>query len=359
MFDQRRPIIVPVGGFLGAGKTRLILCATQMLANNGIRAGIVTNDQGEEFVDTEWARGLGLVAAEVGGGCFCCNFSKLIVAVEGLLGIEPAVIFVEPVGSCTDISATVLQPLKALYAKRFQLAPFTVLVDPARARELSGIRADEQMKYLFTQQLLEADLICSTKADLGRTAPAFKGYRNLRSLSAKTKEGVGAWLSEVVGGSIEAGSRLLEDVDYALYAAAEAELGWLNWRIVVRLDEALSPTALAGPLFDGIRGALAKPRIAILHLKMTDRCESGFLEAGLCRSSDEPEVSGDMTASPAREHEITVNLRAKADPQQLTMAVAEACEWLPGKVRFIRQDCFQPGAPKPEHRYRHVVAPRN
>jgi hypothetical protein len=355
MFDRSRPIIVPVGGFLGAGKTRLILCAAQTLTKNGIRAGIVTNDQGEEMVDTEWARSLDLATAEVSGGCVCCNFSEMIGALDGLLSHEPAVIFVEPVGSCTDISATVLQPLKALYAERFQLAPFTVLVDPARARELAGTRADEQMKYLFTQQLLEADLICRTKADLGGPAPALLGYRNLRSLSAKTEEGVGAWLSEVVGGSMEAGSRLLEDVDYALYAAAEAALGWLNWRMVVKLDEALSPPALSGPLFDGIRGGLAGQKIAILHLKMTDRCESGFLEVGVCRNSDAPEVSGDLTASPAKEHEITVNLRAKADPEQLSTVMAEACERLPGEVRFTRQDCFQPGAPKPEHRYRQVV----
>jgi hypothetical protein len=182
-------------------------------------------------------------------------------------------------------------------------------------------------------------------------------YRNLRSLSAKTEEGVGAWLSEVVGGGIEAGSRLLEDVDYATYAAAEAVLGWLNWRMVVKLDVALSPPALAGPLFDGIKEALTRQKVAILHLKMTDRCESGFLEAGVCRNSDQPEVTGDLSASPAKEHEITLNLRARANPEQLTMAVAEACERLPGQVRFTRQDCFQPSAPRPEHRFRHVVRP--
>jgi hypothetical protein len=355
VFDQSRPIIVPVGGFLGAGKTRLILSAAQMLSKNGIRVGVVTNDQGEEIVDTEWARSLGLATAEVPGGCVCCNFSQMIAAIEGLLSYEPAVIFIEPVGSCTDISATVLQPLKALYADRFQLAPYTVLVDPTRAREMGGQYADEQMQYLFTQQTLEADLICWSKADLGGTAPGSTAYRNLRSVSAKTEEGVGAWLAEVVGGSLEAGGRLLENIDYTLYAAAEAALGWLNWRMVVKLDEALSPASIAGPLFDGIRAGLAEQKVAILHLKMTDRCESGFLEAGVCRNSSEPEVSGDLTASPATEHEITVNLRAKADPGQLTMAVTEACERLPGQVRFTRQDSFQPGAPKPEHRYGHVV----
>lgn len=359
MFEKSRPIIVPVGGFLGAGKTRLILRAAQMLTGNGIGVGVVTNDQGEEIVDTQWARSLGVVAAEVPGACFCCNFTDLIEAAESLLPAEPAVIFIEPVGSCTDISATVLQPLKALYAKRFQLAPFTVLVDPQRAREMSEPRSDGQMLYLFSQQLMEADLICWSKADLGAPAVQLTGYRNLRSVSAKTGDGVAAWLSEVVGGSIEAGSRLLEDIDYQQYAAAEAALGWLNWRMVVELKEAKAPAPLSGPLFDAIRDGLAEEKVPVLHLKMIDRCESGFIEAGQCSTEGEPEVSGDLTASPAHEHEITVNLRAKAEPAQLLAVLGRACKELPGTVRFTRQDCFRPGEPKPEHRYSTVVTPED
>jgi hypothetical protein len=150
---------------------------------------------------------------------------------------------------------------------------------------------------------------------------------------------------------------LLEDIDYRRYAAAEAALGWLNWRMVVELDQALAPAGLAGPFFDAIQEGLTAQRVPIVHLKMLDRCATGFLEAGLCRNSDQPEVAGDLTASPAREHEITVNLRAMGDPAQLTSVLKEASERLPGQVRFTRRDCFQPGEPKPQHRYREVSSP--
>ena len=43
----------------------------------------------------------------------------------------------EPVGSCTDLSATVLQPLKQLHSAQFQLAPFSVLVDGRQVRALA------------------------------------------------------------------------------------------------------------------------------------------------------------------------------------------------------------------------------
>ena len=42
------------------------------------------------------------------------------------------VLLAEPVGSCTDLSATILQPLKDKFTRQFVLAPLSVLVDPER-----------------------------------------------------------------------------------------------------------------------------------------------------------------------------------------------------------------------------------
>lgn len=347
---------MPVGGFLGAGKTRLIIAATQILSKSGIRTAAILNDQGEDLVDTEWVTHQGMAAQEVSGACFCCQFSKLLRSIEQLRSADPAVIFLEPVGSCTDISATVLQPLKS-YHKEFQLAPFTVLIDPARARSLSKPSADQQLEYLFTQQLLEADLIVWSKSDIHRPGLQSSGFRNLRQLSAKSGEGVGAWLSEVIGGKIEPGSKLLEDIDYRRYAAAEACLGWLNWQVSVRLSAPLSAAMLGGPLFDSLQATLIGAGVSIVHLKMIVRSASGFIEVAVCANEDEPEVDGDLTASPASEHEIIVNLRAKANPEQLSLLALAAFEQLPGVVRYTRRDCFQPAAPEPEVRLTEVVRP--
>lgn len=355
MLDRSRPILVPVGGFLGAGKTRLILAASQILVKRGIRVAAVLNDQGEDLVDTEWIRRQGVVTGEVAGACFCCHFSNLIQSVDQLRNSSPAVIFLEPVGSCTDISATVLQPLKSSYSSDFQLAPFTVLVDPARARRMADRLADPQLQYLFNQQFLEADLIVWSKSDIASPAVNLTGFRNLRQLSAKTGEGVGGWLSEVIGGSIEAGGRLLEDIDYRRYAAAEACLGWLNWRASVKLETALAPAMLGGPFFDSIQSMLIAAGVSIVHLKMMIRSESGYVEAAVCANEDDPEAYGDLSASPAPEHEITINLRAKANPETLSQVAMAAFDQLPGELRFTRQDCFQPGTPRPEVRFREVV----
>jgi hypothetical protein len=65
-------------------------------------------------------------------------------------------------------------------------------------------------------------------------------------------------------------------------------------------------------------------------------------------------VEGDLLASPARRHELVVNLRARALPAVLEEAVARATAELPATLRVLQHQCFQPSPPVPEHRYHRV-----
>jgi G3E family GTPase len=56
------PHLIVVGGFLGAGKTTLILAAARLLAARGLSSAIILNDQGESLVDTELAQSSVLLA---------------------------------------------------------------------------------------------------------------------------------------------------------------------------------------------------------------------------------------------------------------------------------------------------------
>src|SRR5262245_14840466 len=104
---------VMVGGFLGAGKTTALGRLAKHYMARGQRVGIITNDQADDLVDTHLLRSQGLNVAEVAGACFCCKFDDLIRSADTLGRAErPDVILAEPVGSCTDLVATVVQPLK-------------------------------------------------------------------------------------------------------------------------------------------------------------------------------------------------------------------------------------------------------
>lgn len=345
--NRQRPWIVIVGGFLGAGKTSLILSAARLLEKRGLRCAVILNDQGVELVDTRLAETKGALAREVTGGCFCCRLSELMSMIEELRARAVDVIFAEPVGSCTDISATVFGPLREEF-DRFRVAPFTVLVDPARADSLLSEDVDSPLAFLFQKQLHEADLVCITKTDLYPDAESLPGVQ-ARFLSAKTGQGVAEWLDEILSGALEAGKITLE-IDYEQYARAEAALAWLNLSFTLEPAEHLSPALVIGPFFDALHDALIKAGIPIAHLKAFDRCPTGWLKVAVCANGQEPAVEGNPDASPAARHDLLVNLRAKSDPAQVRALVEEQLQRLEGTKLDLHLNCFSPAPPKPERR---------
>src|SRR6266702_3698548 len=214
------PVLVVVGGFLGAGKTTLLLAAGRILARRGWRTAIITNDQGDDLVDSQWVAANGMPWAEVGGGCFCCRFSELRNSLASLLALPPHVVFAEPVGCGTSL----------------RVAPLTVVIDPARRAEVDRGDAGPDVRFLFRKQEEEADLLLLSKSDRHGWTPV----DGARRASARTEEGVLAWLNDVLEGDAPAATRELE-IDYARYAAAEAALGWVNWRGRLDLPSALLP----------------------------------------------------------------------------------------------------------------------
>jgi CobW/HypB/UreG, nucleotide-binding domain len=344
---ERRPWIVLVGGFLGSGKTSLILAAARVLEQRGLRCALILNDQGDELVDTHLADARGVIAREVTGGCFCCRLSDLMETIEGLRKGSPDVIFAEPVGSCTDISATVIGPLREEF-DRYRMAPFTVLVDRARAGELLSAGADSDMAFLFQKQLEEADLVCMSMADLYPDATGIAGVE-ARWVSARSGQGVVAWLDEILHGSLEVGRTTLE-IDYACYARAEAALAWLNLSFTFEREVPASPAMTIGPFLDGLDAALTAEGISIVHLKMFDSSMTGWLKAAVCGNGEEPRVEGNMDASPTGRHEVLVNLRAKGEPGLVRKIVEDKLQQMDGRLTDVRLDCFSPAAPKPERR---------
>jgi hypothetical protein len=341
-----RPWIVLVGGFLGSGKTTLILAAARELEQRGIRSAMVWNDQGKELVDSRYASLSGMRSGEVTGGCFCCRLSELIAAVDDLRAYAPDVIFAEPVGSCTDIVATVLRPLLE-YSESYRLAPLTVLVDPVRAREMQGADADAGMRFLFDKQLGEADLVCFTKSDLSPEYPEMNAP-HVRQLSAKTGRGVPAWLNEVLSGTVITGDQALE-IDYAEYARAEAVLAWLNLRADFAPKHPITPAMLLGPFLDKLDDGLTDAQIAIAHIKAIVTAPTGFLKAAICTNLQEPMVEGDLDASPADRLELLLNLRAVGEPGRVRDIVERELHQLQGLTQ-LAIDCFKPAPPVPERR---------
>ena len=229
-----KPVYIMVGGFLGAGKTTTVSRLARHYMAAGKRVGIVTNDQTTDLVDTQALRAQGFDVGEVAGSCFCCNFDALTSTVEKLgAGALPDIILAEPVGSCTDLVATVIRPLTEVYGVPLDIAPYGVLLKPSHGlRILRGEKSSgfsPKAAYIFRKQIEEADFIVINRVDelsaedlstleelLEREFP---GRVILRS-SARTGEGFQALVEMLEQRGCFA--RRLMDVDYDVYAEGEA-----------------------------------------------------------------------------------------------------------------------------------------
>jgi Ni2+-binding GTPase involved in maturation of urease and hydrogenase len=355
-----------VGGFLGAGKTTALGRLARHYVARGQRVGIITNDQAEDLVDTHSLRSQGLAVEEVAGACFCCRFNDLMGKVECLGQSErPDVILAEPVGSCTDLVATVVQPLKDLYGDRFTVAPYPVLFKPSHGlkilRDEAGSGFSPKAAYIFRKQLEEADAVVlnridelspATVAELTELVTAqYPGVPLLR-VSAKTGQGFEA-LTELLDQQGQFGRRIL-DIDYDVYAEGEAELGWLNSSARVT---AAAPFALDDFLLDivgKLQGALARSGAEVAHLKAIGLSEGFFGVANLVSSGTRPELSL-PSRSEVREADVIVNARVALDPvvlqEEVEQVLRGVCAGRSARLQLHKTQSFRPGRPQPTHRY--------
>ena len=363
---QKTPLLF-VGGFLGAGKTTLLAEVAARLTRRGQRVGLVTNDQAANLVDTAMLRGAGLPVQEVAGGCFCCRFNDLVGALDHLTRAGlPDVLVGEPVGSCTDLSATVMQPFKQLLADRFRLCPLTVLVDPQRLQEALGARPallPDNVAYIYRKQLEEADAIAVNKIDLlsdgelvalQRLIVEHVPGKRVFPLSAQRGDGIDAWLdyafsATAVGATIAA-------VDYDTYADGEAALGWLNAALNLEAAGHTDWRALCLTLIAALGDELRQASAEVAHLKLHLSCGPQAVVANLTSNSGTPMVRGDLDPA-VRAAKLVLNVRAKAAPEVLRAAVETGLA-VPGAVQLkIEQlECFAPSRPQPTHRFAAVVA---
>ncbi len=357
---------IMLGGFLGAGKTTTMARLAKHFTSQGKRVGIVTNDQAEDLVDTHLLREQGFSVAEVAGACFCCKFDDLLSKVGSLeTDKHPDVILAEPVGSCTDLVATVVQPLKDLYGKRFSVAPYAVLFKPSHGLKI--LRNDPRSgfspkaAYIFRKQLEEADAILLNRVDeleagqideIARlVASEYPGVPVLR-VSAKMGDGFDS-VHALLDQQGAFGSKIL-DIDYDTYAEGEAELGWLNSSMRISAPVAFSLDQLLLDVVAKLRNSLAAAGAEVAHLKAIGLWEGFFGVANLVSSDTEPTMSLPSRCE-VKETDLIVNARVAIDPavlrEHVASAVQSACAARGATSSEAKTQSFRPGRPTPTHRY--------
>ncbi len=365
---MKRLRYVMIGGFLGAGKTTTVARLARRYRDQGLRVGIVTNDQAFGLVDTLSLRAQGFDVGEVTGACFCCKFNDLIDTVRELSSEErPDVILAEPVGSCTDLAATVLEPLRHFYADEVELAPLAVVLKPEHgAKILDGagdVGFSPKAAYIFLKQLEEADVVAVNKID--KLAPSeaarlvelirnrFPG-KTVLACSARTGERF-----EELAAAIERAETprtRTPEMDYDVYAEGEAELGWLNCTVNLRTssdDRTFELDRVAIEFVERLAQACNRNGVEPAHVKVMGATSDAAAVANWVCSTTPAELSL-SSATSTESASLTVNARAAVAPETLTELVRQVAAELAAAHALghevVDMQSFRPGRPMPTHR---------
>ena len=279
---------------------------------------------------------------------------------------QPDVILAEPVGSCTDLVSTVVEPLRRFYGEQFEVGPLAVLLKPEHGRKILSdtgkLGFSPKAAYIFLKQLEEADLVVVNKIDKLSEAQQAElvalirqRYPTKRVLAASARTGDG--LPELLNELAREGKPREQSlpIDYDVYAEGEAELGWLNCIVTLTSDngKGFPLDEVTVDLVERLRCSLLEHDAEPAHLKVLAESEGESAIANLV-SSDSPvelSLSAGVTVSQA---DLIVNARVALAPDELSAVVAKAASEL-SKSRALTHEItdlqsFRPGRPTPTHR---------
>lgn len=198
--------ILLLGGFLGSGKTSVLLPLAKYMTEHstytGTRVAIIENEIGDVSIDGITLRNAGLSVQELFSGCICCTIGTELI--EGLKRLEkdanPEWVIIEATGvACPGaVAETILEFIPEMEEIRT-----AVLCDAERLHRL--LRA---ITVIAPQQVKDAQVLLLNKIDLVDEERLVQTEAILREFNSEApiyricaKEGIDdAVLAAIIGG---------------------------------------------------------------------------------------------------------------------------------------------------------------
>ena len=154
-------------GFLGSGKTTTMMALTKYHTAHQGKAAMISNDLGHgvSLADDRFARLSGCSASQITDDCICYVNEQLADRLNGYYDEGCELVVSDIPGFGVGALEHVYHGLAEKFPGQFELAPFTVLVEPKTVELLRSGQGGDQ-EYLYNTQLVEADLIVLNKCDL-------------------------------------------------------------------------------------------------------------------------------------------------------------------------------------------------
>lgn len=176
--------ITQIAGFLGCGKTTLLLKLSQRLRGDAERkVALVVNEIGEIPVDGKIMEESGMQVKDIGGGCICCevasSFAKTLTQLYK--SFKPDHVLVEPTGVAVPHQVKLAARMGGRDAK-LSMGPAIVLFDATRPAELLDM---DMLGQLVTTQVKDADIIAISKVDAVDDAAVKDSEGRIREYNSK------------------------------------------------------------------------------------------------------------------------------------------------------------------------------
>jgi len=156
--------ITQVAGFLGCGKTTLMMRLSRELVGDGDqKVALVVNEIGEIPVDGKIMEESGMRVKDIGGGCICCEVASTFAkTVYGLYkDFKPDHVLVEPTGVAVPNQVKLAARMSGRDAN-ILLGPAIILFDATRPAELLDM---DMLGQLVSTQVKDADVVAISKVD--------------------------------------------------------------------------------------------------------------------------------------------------------------------------------------------------
>lgn len=174
-----KPDVLILSGFLGSGKTTVLLqLITHLRAKRGeeYRIAIIENEIGSASIDSGVIEEAGYSVTEMLSGCVCCTLiGQLVPALEKLSEeLNPNLVILEATGVATP--GTMSESIRKYGGNAVRICS---LVDASRWKKIIVA-----LRILLEGQIEPADVICVNKIDLASEEQLAEIEASVREMNA-------------------------------------------------------------------------------------------------------------------------------------------------------------------------------
>ena len=319
-------------GFLGSGKTTTMMALTKHHTACHGKAAMISNDLGGKgLADNRLAQLCGCNASEITGDCICYVNEELADRLNQYYDDGCDLVVSDIPGFGVGALEHVYHGLNEKFPGQFELAPFTVLVEPKRVDMLRDGTAGD-LHYLLDTQLIEADLIVLNKSDLLAAEQLKADITWLRihypqaavlAISALT----GAGLEELSQALMQGNASMRRpDIGYGgdAFLAAMTKMSefYLQYHAVVCCND-FDGNAYLLDLATQIQAAVSAAGCEIPHLKLLAWTGDGDYGKVDLLGIDRPIEVGRHFTQPCTELAVVLNTSAACPHKQLSTLVLD------------------------------------